>query len=367
MIPTTYFARVFRATALSTFALALPCFAQYKYNVLPPTPDLPNNGTVSTWTYALNHSSQVGGYEVDPAGARSVVVWTLGKPAKLPMPSGYVFTSSSIEINDMGQVLTNLQSPSLTNPNAAVLWTGSVPFILPPGPNPCVGPGPATNFAIDLNNLGHVLGKTSVGGCTNTYWIWDGTTFHLIPPPTPPVPPTCTPTPFSAVAINNKDEVIGIQSPPACSLGPSAVLVRPDGSFAFYAAPPAGYTVSSVTSVNDTDEVNATGKGPNGVSVALFWQSPSSVPRVIHSPSAAASGVTPGRLNNGGEFIFATQTANAQTPYLWNQGVITAFPPHGIVAPASTGQVNDIGQIAVTGKISGSLHWVRGLWMIPVP
>ena len=360
MIPTT---RPLLFAALAALIFLLPCSAQYKYVTLQPTSDLPNDGTVSTWTHALNNSNQVAGYEVDPTGNHFVVVWTNAAPEKRELPSGYVFEFSGIEINDSGQVLTNLQLGGPAGANAAVLWTGSTPAILPPGPNPCAGPGLAANYAIDLNNLGHVLGKTAASGCT-TYWIWDGKTFHIIQPPTPPA---CTPTPFSAVAINNKDEVLGMQSPPACSAGPLPVVVRADGSFAFYVAPPAGVTVSYVTSINDLDEVSGGGSGPAHAAVALFWQSASATPSVIHSPNPSQGGTAPGRLNNIGEFILTAQNNAGQFPYVWNSGKAMFLAPRGIVIPSSGGGIDDVGKIAVSGLIGGSFNWSRGLWIVPIP
>src|SRR5215469_1093031 len=140
--------------AVTFLAAVIPAFAQYQYKILPPTPDLPNNGTVSTYSSGINNSNQIAGYEVDPTGNHFVVVWTNGKPAKLALPTGYVFLFSSIEINDSGQVLTNAQLNGPAGPNAVVLWTNGVAAILPPGPNSCGGANPL-DYAIDLNNLGH--------------------------------------------------------------------------------------------------------------------------------------------------------------------------------------------------------------------
>jgi len=332
----------------------MPALAQYTYHALPPTPDLPNDSTVSTWTSGINNLGQVAGYEIDPTGNHFVVVWTNDVPVKLPLPDGDKFVFGNIEINDSGQVLTNLSSGTTGVP---VLWTNGVPAVVPPGPNPCV-PASASSMAIDLNNLGHVLGLTKAGTCV-TYWIWNGQQFHVVQPP---LLPGCAATTFSAVAVNNHDDVLGILPAPTCPVTGQLlpIVIHADGTFHFYAVP-TGFTATAVQSINDAGQANGTANDSHGVGVALLWSSPTAAAEVIRSPKIRQFQPVPGKLNREGDFILTTGNDAGAHPYLFHSGSLTALDQQGLIYPNSGGPVNNTFGFAITGEVEGNYQWPRGL------
>lgn len=339
--------------------------AQFRYVVLPPTPDLPDDHTVSTWTSDINNHNQIAGYEIDPVGNHFVVLWAPGKqPAKLTIPEGYSYLWDGIEINDAGQVLTNLYLGGKQGTPSPALWTNGVATILPSGPVNC-GSGAARSLGMALNNAGHVLGVTLKGTCA-TYWVWDGVQFHPI---TPPMAENCSRNDYSASSINNRDQVLGIQDAPNCPAEGGVyvpVVTSLSGQPVFYQPPSdTRLNVQYAGGLNDFGEVTGSALGDRGWTLGLLWPTATGEPIVIHSPNPRQNDPAPGAVNDHGEFVLSTQNDGGQYSYLWKKGVLTLLPPQGTTSPDAGGVVNDRGIITVDAFITGTLNTVRGLVTIP--
>src|SRR5262249_20629812 len=118
---------------------------------------------------SINNLGQVaGGVNLagpDQPNANQATVWTGGVPTLLAGPPGSRVGSAASKINDHGQV-AGFSTPGGSGPVTTVptVWNGTTPTVLPSG---------GSGAAIGINNLGQVVGYSSISGAVHAT-MWNG-------------------------------------------------------------------------------------------------------------------------------------------------------------------------------------------------
>jgi hypothetical protein len=328
-------AQVIGVLVLSVTNLA----AQYTAQFLPPPVDQP----------ALN-MGQVFGRAINNTSARAPVLWTNGVGMTLPVPAGYHWDdsggSTNFALNDSGTVAALVQSNNPALGNRIAVWNNGAPTLLPLPPN-CTGVAGLNG----MNRAGHILGSagSNLGGgaCSSPggmpeFWIWNGSSFEIIPQPAGV--PGCLDLAYlignssGGRALNDADHAAmyqyWVENLGGCSI--------PNQEQPLIFTPPAGINFlppifSSSVQINNQDQmvVSLSGSGND----VQFWDG-----AAFHDLGIDAGAY----LNNAKQVVYTVQDLQMN---IWQSGASApiALPavvldPH--VFPGIAG-FNDSGQIAL--------------------
>jgi hypothetical protein len=326
--------------------------------------------------FALNNKGQVigDGCNIPCAGVnRFPAMWSNGVVTPLPIPAGYAYIAQPAyySINDSGTVVGTLQVAG-ANPSHVVVWTNGVPAFLPDAPIPgacssagctCSTSGSSASFGI--NSAGHIVGSTSYpsytpgGPSCHSYWVYDGTTFRLLPIAipsvctSPPLPPGNAPgvdVGFGA-AINDADLVLQTLDnffcgPPYVNPGFPAsdpFLIQTNQSTSFL--PLGSFAAATGSAINDIGDVLGFYSSPTHL---VVWDK-----NGVHDLGPSGNG----HLNQVGQVVYLGPSSGTSgginsfesgSFFLWQNGVSNLISlPAGLFstddfpAPAS---LNDAGQ-----------------------
>jgi hypothetical protein len=275
-------------------------------------------------------------------------VWNNGVITPLTIPSGYAYIAvpAYYAINDSGTVVGTLQIPGPNSVpyNHVFVWTNGVPTILPDAPIPgagsiCSTSGSSSSFGI--NATGHIVGSTTYPSATpggpscNSYWVYNGANFRLLPIAipsictSPPLPPGYAPgvgVGFGA-AINDADLVLQTLDnffcgPPYVNPGFPAsdpFLIQTNGTTSFL--PLGSLAAASAGKINDVGDVI----GSTDPSHVIVWDN-----NGVHDlgPSGYAS------LNNVGQVVFL-DTSHTLGGSCYESGCIGMWQ-NGVSSPSNS-------------------------------
>ena len=307
---------------------------------------------------AVNDQGAVAGYLIS-GGHTMAVVWRNGTTTALDTPENTIDSLGSA-MNNLGQVVgyVRLQLEASVR-QEAVLWDADGSYTL-------LGflEGGYSSAALDINDLGQVVGWASRPTASYAAFLWEGDALEALPvPPAPPCPPSgCTPYPMTigfAYGVNNEGEIVGFigySSHPA-----KAVLWEPSATPVFL-PPLAEGTGAQAWDINEAGDIvgfGSSGGFPISIQHAIHWAD--GVPSDLGSLGryANASGINDAGLIVG----FLGDTEDVEHPYVWEDSVGTPLPLLAGDLEGSAAAVNEAGQIVGSSRsptgVLRSVMWTR--------
>jgi uncharacterized membrane protein len=304
-------------------------------------------GEPGFWASDLNDNGVVVGYVGGPD--YHAVSWSNGTTTVLDTPEKTIRSLASA-INNLGQIVGSVTVQQEAGVRTeAVLWDANGGYTLLGFLN-----NGTFSEALDINDLGQVVGVASPAGGTYTAVLWTADGAVALPvPAAPPCPPGgcgfITTTSF-AQAINNHGAIVGNISYPYQPQ--NAVMWAPDAAPVFL--PPLAGKNAAASDINDSRMIvgNSYG-GASYASNATVW--------IDGNLTDLGTGYATA-INHTGMIVGQlSDAAGLRHAYVWGEGFVgTPLPtPEGDVETIAGG-VNAGGQVIGASRQSGT--WRAVMW-----
>jgi len=291
---------------------------------------------------------------------RTVGIWANGVITPLPVPDGYSYYAQPewYAINDSGTVVgTLLVTGASSQVGHVFIWKDGVATILPDAPysaefsgEGCPSSANGQSASYGINAAAHILGSTAYSPpqsgleCSAT-WIYDGSSFRILPVP---VPAKCSgPAPLpnggitSSPQFNDADQVVISVENNICGAAyteQDPVVIQPNGSYSFL--PLGSLSGAAAGGINDVGQVLGYYGSPTAG--LTFWDGGG-------VQNLGSGGYA--HLNQAGHVLYySPPLAQEGSMYIWKNGAATAVDvPSPVPQNLEPVAFNDAGQIAAGG------------------
>lgn len=341
-------------------ATTAPAATQYTINVLNTT------GTSASHAWDINESGQVVGWADLSDGSRRAVRWQQSQMYNLGTLGGT--WSEAYGINNGGEVVGDARTSG--DDQHAFAWLPTTNYGLPAGMNDLgVRPGGYKSSAVDINDSGRVVGRSSLTFSDYSAHMWDlqnGTITDL---------GTLGGTNSYAYGLNQSGQIVGRASPPTARRWHA--FLWEDGEM--HDLGTLGGTQARAYDINDLGQVAGHSYRPIGEPphYAFLWLSepdyglPAGM-NDLGSLGGLGSGYHGSEargINNTGQVVGMAATVDeAFHAFVWQDGVM--YDLNDLLEDASGWEltfataINDAGQIVGQGTINGEMH---AFMLTPVP
>jgi len=295
--------------------------------------------------FGLSDRGLTAGYSVDHDGLKKPVVWDVnGTPRELPL----LVEGQSLAhaVNDAGQVVGSSPIPN-SDSKHPVLWSGATIIDLGHlGSGAYDGQG----GAVDINNVGQVVGYSWVNQSVRHAFLWEDGVMHDLGA-------MGEGRNSNANAINASGQVVGESEDPAhadhACIWSNGTITRLDDPDTY---------LSRAVDINDLGQVVGF-MSKDGVKTPFIWQD-----GVRRSPESLGMPVA---INNAGQVLCHDIDPDDRHYFIWDNNSVAYFDEEGLGLwhVLSLEDINDAGEVVGRGMYIDSLQYPgrRAFLLRPIP